>query len=173
MENASKALLMVAGVLVGVMILSLGVYLFSVFGDSSTEINRRLEQAQIDEFNSQFTKYANKSDLTIHDIVTVANLAKSNNANYEYTVEEINSKIWQVSNNQITNPNAPNYIYVGVITSSNRFVVQDFSEDELINKLIKENLLDYNKIKVQSFEPTFNAVTGKVQGMVFKINLQP
>ena len=32
MENASKALIMAGGMLIGIIILSIGVYLFSVFG---------------------------------------------------------------------------------------------------------------------------------------------
>ena len=40
MENASKALLMAASVLVGVMILSLGVYLFSTYAEYSSDAVR-------------------------------------------------------------------------------------------------------------------------------------
>ena len=35
MENASRAFIMAAGVLLGVLILSLGIYLFSIFGQYS------------------------------------------------------------------------------------------------------------------------------------------
>ena len=38
MENASKALLMAAGVLIGMMVLSLMVYLFISFGSSTKAI---------------------------------------------------------------------------------------------------------------------------------------
>ena len=39
MENASKALIMAGGVLIGVLIISLAVYLFVSFGQTSAEIN--------------------------------------------------------------------------------------------------------------------------------------
>ena len=79
MENASKALLMAATVLVGVMILSLGVYLFSIFGNFGGQISDRIEQKQIDEFNSQFYKYENSEEVRIHDIISIANLARQYN----------------------------------------------------------------------------------------------
>ena len=84
MENASKALLMAAGVLIGILILSLGVYLFATFGSASAELHKENEQNQINQFNSQFTLYVGKEGVTIYDVVTVANLATENNINYEY-----------------------------------------------------------------------------------------
>lgn len=84
MENASKALLMAAAVLVGVMILSLGVYLFSIFGNFGGQISDRLEQKQIDEFNSQFYKYENSQEVRIHDIISVANLARQYNIDNDF-----------------------------------------------------------------------------------------
>ena len=41
MENASKALIMAAEVLIGVMIISIGVYLFNVFGQYSADNTKR------------------------------------------------------------------------------------------------------------------------------------
>ena len=84
MENASKALLMAASVLVGVMIITLGIYLFSIFGDFGSQISDRLEQQQIDEFNSRFYKYENSQEIRIHDIITVANLARQYNLENEF-----------------------------------------------------------------------------------------
>lgn len=85
MENASKALLMAAEVLVGVLVLSLMVYLFITFGSNSSEIAKQMEENKLAEFNSQFDKYKGKSDITIHDIVSLANLAMENNEYYELT----------------------------------------------------------------------------------------
>lgn len=83
MENASKALIMAATVLMGIMIISLGVYLFSVFGGTSKEISDRLYESQILEFNSQFTKYEGRTDIRAHEVVSIANLAIKNNKEYE------------------------------------------------------------------------------------------
>lgn len=85
MENASKALLMAAGVLIGIMILSLGVYIFTQFGGTSAQIYNNIEQNQINQFNTQFTSYETKEYITIYDIISMANLATQNNKKYEYT----------------------------------------------------------------------------------------
>ncbi len=85
MENASKALLMAAGVLIGMIVISLAVYLFVSFGSSSAELHREQEQQRLNEFNAQFTSYVGLENITIYDIVTVANLATENNTYYEFT----------------------------------------------------------------------------------------
>jgi len=97
MENASKALLMAASVLLGLMIISLGVVLFNIFSKYSIDAQEEIQNNQISEFNNQFLKYVSYIDskmskeekkekqilLTAHDVVTIANLAKENNKNYE------------------------------------------------------------------------------------------
>lgn len=83
MENASKAMLMAAGVLIGILILSLAVYLFVSFGSSSAQIHQQNEKKQMDQFNSQFTVYQGK-ECTIYHVITVANLATENNKYYEF-----------------------------------------------------------------------------------------
>lgn len=92
MENASKALLMAGGVLIGVLIISLAVFLFADFGSTSAEINAKNAQQQITSFNSKFTAYqgyyegeGNNKDwkITIYDIVSLAAFAKENNEYYE------------------------------------------------------------------------------------------
>lgn len=84
MENASKALLMAAGILIGMLILSLAVYLFVSFGTTAAELHKQKEEQQLQQFNSQFTSYVGKEGITIYDVVTVANLATENNIYYEF-----------------------------------------------------------------------------------------
>lgn len=91
MENASKALLMAAGVLIGILILAFGVYLFTQFGGTSALIHGQIESDRINQFNSQFTSYEGKDDITIYNILTVVNLAKDNNEYYELTTQESNN----------------------------------------------------------------------------------
>lgn len=74
MENASKALIMAAGVLIGMIIISLAVYLFLSFGSSSAQLHQEQEEQRLNQFNTQFTSYVGL-DNTIYDVVTVANLS--------------------------------------------------------------------------------------------------
>ena len=83
MENAARALTMAAGVLIGIMIISFAVYLFTSLGNTSSEIYSKVEQTKIDKFNSQFLKYYRLDTCTAHDIVSIANLAKNSNKYYE------------------------------------------------------------------------------------------
>lgn len=89
MENASNALLMASGVLIGILIISLAVYLFMDFGQTSAQINENNKQNQILQFNANFTKYEGKKDITIYDIITVAGYAYENNKYYENNSEYI------------------------------------------------------------------------------------
>lgn len=78
MENATKALLMGAGVLIGVMILSLAAYLFASFGGTAQRMQDQIDQGQLDLFNNQFISYQAK-DCTVYDILSVVNRANEFN----------------------------------------------------------------------------------------------
>ena len=106
MENATRAFIMAAGVLLGVLILSLGIYLFSIFGQYSANAYETMEKNQITQFNSQFFKYygnttynyvnengkeetvTNPIKCTAHDIISIVNLAQQNNTEFELINEE-------------------------------------------------------------------------------------
>lgn len=83
MENASKALLMAGGVLIGLLILALAVYLFTTFGAQSREIQEEIQIQQLTQYNAQYTIYVGREDITIYEIISVANLAKENNEYYK------------------------------------------------------------------------------------------
>lgn len=101
MENASKALIIAAEVLLGVMILSLAVYLFSIFGNYSSETQQRIEETQISQFNNQFLKYYGKINnqtikCTAHDVISLSNLAKQNNEQYELNLSNYNENSYYI-----------------------------------------------------------------------------
>lgn len=77
MENASKALLIAAGVLVGVLLLSLMVTLFVSASSLSKTYDENKNAEAIQQFNANFTKYLGQ-DLTIHQVVTICNFAEKN-----------------------------------------------------------------------------------------------
>lgn len=104
MENASKALIMAGGILIGLLIISLAVYLFVDFGRTAADINNQNAEQQIVEFNSKFTKYESYKDndgnwkTTIYDIISLAGYAKENNEYYNESSDE------QISVNIIGSP---------------------------------------------------------------------
>lgn len=78
MENASKALLMAAGILIGVLLLALLVTLFSSARSLSNQYEATKKSEAIQQFNVNFTKYLGQ-ELTIHQVVTICNFAKKEN----------------------------------------------------------------------------------------------
>ena len=57
MENASKALLMAAGVLIGILILTLMVTLFLSAREVSSRHDQVKKTEEVEQFNANFTKY--------------------------------------------------------------------------------------------------------------------
>lgn len=84
MENASKALIMAASMLIGMMIISIAVYLFVTFGKVASDTYEQIDTDRLNQFNSQFTSYVEKGNLTIYDAISLANLATENNKKYEF-----------------------------------------------------------------------------------------
>jgi len=78
MENASKALIIAGGVLIGIMVLSLLSYVFLNGGSFSNEQYKQIEKSQLQAYNLEFEKYMRK-DLNASDILTVINKAKDIN----------------------------------------------------------------------------------------------
>ncbi len=96
MENAAKALLITGEILIGVIILSIMVMLFSRMGEISQELSSKAETREIVMFNTEFSKYQTSLDkpyLTPEEVVTVINKVHSWNKSTEYEPEEISLKV--------------------------------------------------------------------------------
>ena len=86
MENATKALLMAGGVLIGVLLISIAVYLFRVTASFSNQYEKTEATKELAMYNNKFEKYEGRNDLTIHDIVSVNNLATEYKTKYNKTI---------------------------------------------------------------------------------------
>lgn len=148
MENASKALLIGAGTLIGVIILSLAVYLFGVFGRYAEKTQDRITENQITQFNDRFFKYLGLTDLTIQDLITVKNYALENNNQYGI----YDSSIRAADNNEYIDV----YYKKSLTTEKLIFDIQD--EELLKEKLGKK----YNCTRID-----INHNTGKVNKIYF------
>ncbi len=78
MENASRALLMAGGILVGVLIVTLMITLFLSARDLSNTYDASKQSEAIQQFNQNFTKYIGQ-DITMHQIITLCNFADIKN----------------------------------------------------------------------------------------------
>lgn len=147
MENASKALLMAGGVLIGILIISLAVYLFADFGSKSASINAQNSQKQLSAFNSKFTSYQGFKDadgnwqITIYDIITVKGYALENNEKYENPDEQI------------------------TVIIDNKSVLNE-SDTKLITQYVNKNTGEITKFKCEDNDVKYNQ-NGKVKSINF------
>ncbi len=83
MENASKALIMAGEILIGVLIISLASYIFIQFGTFSRKLNEKIDEAEINQFNVNFTNFSGRANINMQDISSLINLAKQRNTEYD------------------------------------------------------------------------------------------
>ena len=155
MENASKALLMAAGVLMGVVILSLAVYLFVKFSSSADDVKSEIANNQLNKFNSQFLAYEQREDLTVYDILTAVNLAENNNKYYQLE------------------PGDTNYITVKVDNSVvNSTDIEKKIKPESLEKEgeMKEDNLGGKSLKNYRCNVLLSDITGRVNAVNFSSN---
>ena len=96
MENASKALLMAAGVLIALLTIGLLLFMFSAMSNTQKEGVQVEREAQVIEFNNQFTSYL-RDDVRGSDMISlmnrVADYNKRKGDNSEEKYQQINLTI--------------------------------------------------------------------------------
>ena len=175
MENASKALIMAAGVLIGVIIIAIGTIMFRSFSSFGNATYQKVEDARIEEWNTNYTKYYGKINIegykdpvpipvTSHDIVSIANLAKQNNIDYEFYGDEVKAPTEDAKKEEF-------YVQV-IIEGDGKWNSGHFeaATDEKKKEFIKENSLDAeNNIKYYECSGyEISDITKKVYQIRFK-----
>lgn len=89
MENASKALIMAGGILIGLLIASLFAYEMMSVAASGREHQKQMDIKNITEFNAQFSKYEGKQ-LTAQEVATMFNYITEWNKDNISTVIKLN-----------------------------------------------------------------------------------
>ena len=79
MDNASKALIIVGEILLGILLLSLMVAVFILFGNFSAEMHKHMTESQRTEFNSNFLSLEYRTNIKAQEIVTLINYVKQSN----------------------------------------------------------------------------------------------
>ena len=149
MENATKALYIAAGVLIGVMILSLAVMLFSSMQAYIQGYKEDIEYNALNTFNNKYQKYVdNDTDFTIQDVVTVAGMAYEDNSSLNIETSE-----WEISVNSL---------YVGVWLNDTRI---DQNIKENIQDLLTDNISKKYKCTPANIE--YNSI-GRIYEMHFE-----
>lgn len=88
MENASKALIMAAEILFGVILITMFIGAYYSWNNLASNINKNIETTKVQEFNSRFTVYdktldSKAHDLTAYDVISIVNFVKEYNGQIE------------------------------------------------------------------------------------------
>ena len=76
MENAVKALIIAASVLIGIIIISLGVTMYNVFNKQAKGYNTTVSTIEVDKYNSHFLTCVGRSNISANEVATVLNLSR-------------------------------------------------------------------------------------------------
>lgn len=182
MENATKALFIVAGVLVGIMIISLGVALYFSLQGYISDTQHTMEQNANAKFNTQFLKYINmqpddsgnityagqkyKIDfkLRVQDIITAANIAYQNNIELSPDLSLIDPDTDYNENNLFVTVNATLYDESG---DADELFHLERNVDELADEWLSKYTSEY-QYKCYSVDVKLSEVTGRVYEITFK-----
>lgn len=90
MENASKALLIAAAVLIVILIIAFGMKIFNSTGDTSGQAEDLASSQQMQTFNAQFTGYlgTNRAGTTVRNLQAIVASSNARNTQHYVTLEE-------------------------------------------------------------------------------------
>ena len=124
MENASKALLMAGSILIAMLIIATGVYIFNGLRATSDSYYVRLSTQEVEKYNVEITKNFTTNNgqtyITAQGIVTLKNLLNSS----EYEATTMTSLHWDSANNEqiLQNgftENGATYYQVNIVSRNN------------------------------------------------------
>ena len=133
---------------------------FNFFGGFSAETQAKVDAEQIAQFNSKFTQYLGRDDLTIQDVITAKNYALENNlqnSNYKSNLGKFRAK----DTNDYIDVFFDYTLKLEQIKNNRRYVVFKRSDDELLSKEI-EYINDGKNPARFSCEVEFNPISGRV-----------
>ena len=135
MENASKALLIAGGVLIAVMLISLGVYLFQNSSNLSASYFKKLEEDAINVFNSKFLTY--EKDLYPQEMVGLINLVKEVNEKQILGIQiKVDGRVMDLNVNDVWKVNEMDVLHI------------PFKVENDVNVIVMEDLQTYKFDKI-------------------------
>lgn len=131
MENASNALMIAGGVLIGVLLVSVIVVAFYGASNLAKSYDTNISEMSVQAFNENFEQYQNV-DVDIHDIISLAHFAK------DYNVKNDLSKTDSI------------YIKVKCESNSGKKIELEEETDSDLLKFLEDNTFKDN----ENFETT-------------------
>lgn len=177
MENATKALYMAVGVIIGILILTAFVFVFRNGGKFLGSLNEQEISKKIEEYNADLVVYQRDNN-TIYDVITACNLAydinKKNdydNVNYLKIQIDIDGTIYTVENLESLKSG---FVKQGVIEISIVSLINKEVDGNKLSALVDETVNDAHNEReyVHTFtgEVTYDEQTGKINLIIFNLN---
>ena len=163
MENATQALIIAGGVLIGIILLSIAAYLGLTMSEYVANTQQQINRNEVNQFNQQFIGYEGLTNLTIQDVITAKNLA----------LEE-NKKIFGYNPQNDRAGNDNDFIDVEIYDNGQKINILNESLNLPIpdsdKKCTNENLLNkYLGYKFECTEVELHQFSGRVNMIKFKI----
>lgn len=89
MENASKALLIAGEILIGMLVVSIIILMYISYRDFASSYSESLATTEIRKFNTNFTKFEGRTDISIGEIVSLYNFIENYNKGKEEATIDI------------------------------------------------------------------------------------
>ena len=91
MENASKALLFAAGILIAIILISVAVYIVGMANNTITGVASTMTEMELSSFNSKFTSYAGTAiaGSQIKQLVEAVNSSNTEHAGTDLQIEMV------------------------------------------------------------------------------------
>lgn len=138
MENATRALVMAGGILIGILILGALMLMFNSIGAYQTNKNDSDKLTEITQFNNQFEPY-NKDGLTLMELKSVYNKILNNNKTSKYIIESNLLENEANAKNIINSDDDDGEIYSDFMNNFN-----NISEKQKINRRFKCIIVEYD-----------------------------
>ena len=155
MENASKALLIGGGVLIAILILSMGVYLFATYGSLGETYQQNLTSGEIKKFNSNFIKFEGRNNITAQEIVTLYKFIKSYNEKNDIDISTSIATLEVIDTN------------VKILGTSTSYLTEK-NLVEFIEEYSNASTPNYEIIYFECTQLEYNENTGMVNKITFK-----
>lgn len=144
MDNASNALLLAGGMLIALIVLSIGVMLFSHY----TQIGESYEQSQqfksLEKFNEHFTRFAERTNITAQEIITLANFAKDYNKELDANIITVQVGATNYAEKDLDDKRGTDFIKdnsVNNVTGTYKYYtcgsIEDFEKDPNTGRITK------------------------------------
>ena len=86
MENATNALMIAGGIVIGVIVLSLFVFLSSTMAEQAKNFEENIYETDVAKFNNVFQKYIDDEKITSHELLSLHNTIVNINKNAGFEV---------------------------------------------------------------------------------------